>query len=190
MQSARHFDTWVICEEHEFAAEIRTEAEAVVRLESLVARGRSLGVRVSDLVAKAEAAVPAPATGDLVSAEFDAAGALSRLGFMVQAGIASPDEIEAAVNVAVVAGYRAQPANVPNPRGSEALLRATATHGLPEPWTLTSPDGKVSVDVVVGRVVRIAFAAGALGRRNLAQIGRAVVDCCARALAADARGER
>jgi hypothetical protein len=166
-----------------------SEADAAVRLESLVARGRSLGVRVSDLVAQAEAAVPAPAA-DLVSAEFDAAGALSRLDFMVQAGIASPDEIEAAVNVAVVAGYRAQPANVPNPRGAEALLRATATHGLPEPWTLTSSDGRVSVDVVVGRVVRIAFAAGALGRRNLAQIGRVVVDSCARALADDARGER
>ncbi|WP_159808576.1 hypothetical protein [Cellulomonas citrea] len=163
--------------------------DAVVRLESLAARGRTLGARVDDLVAQAEAAAPVPTPG-LVHAEFDASGALSLLQFTVQASTATQEELEAAVNVAVVTGYRAQPEGAPDPRRSEALLRQVETHGLPEPRTVSSSDGRVRVDVVVGRVVAVGFAAGALGRRSLDEIGRTVVDTCARALTDDARGGR
>lgn len=161
--------------------------DAVVRLESLAARGRTLGTRVGELVAQAEAAAPVPTQG-LVHAEFDASGALTRLQFTLQAGTATQEELEAAVNVAVVAGYRAQPEAAADPRRAEALLSQVATHGLPQRRTVSSPDGRVRVDVVVGRVVAVAFAAGSLGRHTLDEIGRVVVDTCARALADDARG--
>ncbi|MCL2455616.1 MAG: hypothetical protein FWD18_10020 [Micrococcales bacterium] len=154
--------------------------DLLARLQRLEETGQELRTQAKDLEAWMRPMMTDPAR--LVRVELDEAGVPVRVRFTGQVREATPEQVESAVSQAVVSAVREHPRVPLDAAAAEELCRDIAENGLPQPRPVAGPDGRVTVEMLAGRPVRLLFARGFVAHRRPDEIARSVIDACTVAL--------
>lgn len=122
-------------------------------------------------------------TEGLVRIEFDNAGIPVFMEIMEKACDATPSLIEAAVSKEIVSGYQKRNPITENDLKNTFLARAITQGDIPRPETITGIDGIVSIDLLVGRPVRVHIRSEFALFSRKAEVCQAVIETCSGALA-------